>query len=156
MRYPTLLTLLGSALLVSGCEKYALDRQMDELCRKDGGLQVYEFVTLPSSRFDERGELKRLNVGGKDLTDPAARFGPEYHLEIDRKILKTGDPLAGEGRLTRYEYRLFRVADKKLLGVSVSYWRSGGDFITFAHHSSKNCPAATREVSIEAVFVKGE
>lgn len=156
MRYPTLLTLLGSALLVSGCEKYALDRQMEELCKKDGGLTVYEFVTLPSSRFDARGELKRLNRMGADLNESATRYGPEYRLETNTTILKSGDPVAGEGRLTRYEYRLFRVADKKLLGVSVSYWRSGGDFIAYAHHSSKNCPAATREASIEAVFVKGE
>lgn len=43
-----------AAILASlaGCEKYALDRQMAELCKKDGGLEVYETVTLPRSAFD--------------------------------------------------------------------------------------------------------
>lgn len=36
---------------LNGCEKYALDRQMRELCEKDGGTKVYETVILPKNIF---------------------------------------------------------------------------------------------------------
>ncbi len=45
-----------AALALSGCEKFALDRQMEELCKKDGGVKIYETVTLPASMFDRLGD----------------------------------------------------------------------------------------------------
>ena len=42
--------------LISGCEKFELDRQMEELCKKDGGVRVYETVKLPPELFDQNGD----------------------------------------------------------------------------------------------------
>ena len=56
------LFVLLAAVAISGCEKYALDRQMEELCKKDGGVRIFEHVKLPANRFDEHGNLKRVTV----------------------------------------------------------------------------------------------
>jgi len=50
---------LGTVAMIfvlTGCEKFALDRQMEDLCKKDGGVKVYETVTLPASMFDQLGD----------------------------------------------------------------------------------------------------
>lgn len=77
-----LIYLIASLMLVSlvGCEKYALDRQMAELCKKDGGLKVYETVTLPRSSFDPTGYLIRqtLTDPSKPLTSVGVLVGGEY------------------------------------------------------------------------------
>ena len=38
-----------------GGEKAVLDRQVRELCAKDGGIKVYETVKLPAEKFNEWG-----------------------------------------------------------------------------------------------------
>ncbi len=38
-----------------GGEKVLMDRKVDRLCSKDGGIEVYETVVLPSERFDKWG-----------------------------------------------------------------------------------------------------
>ena len=48
-------TLAAALLLLTVCEKFALDRQMEELCKKGGGVKVYETVTLPPEMFDQWG-----------------------------------------------------------------------------------------------------
>jgi hypothetical protein len=142
-----------SALSLPACEKYALDHRMDDLCKKDGGLIVYERITLPASRFDENGEIiLRRPIG----LDHQGVYGPEYRLITDQTSIKEGDPVRGEGRLVRTERRLVRVSDDKLLGLAIRYGRSGGDLIAFPHFSSKSCPPPGAGNSIESVFLKGE
>jgi len=48
------LATLGATLL-AGCEKHDLDKRMGELCRKNGGVTVYETVRLPESEFSKDG-----------------------------------------------------------------------------------------------------
>ena len=50
--------LLLLVLLLAGCEKHRLDEQVKELCAKDGGVRIYETVTLPREVFTEYGDLK--------------------------------------------------------------------------------------------------
>lgn len=145
------LIVLLPLLLLAGCEKYALDRQMEELCKKDGGLTIYEKVKLPASRFDSNGEI--IPIRPIHL-NPEGRYGPEYKLITNRKILKKGDPVKGEGRLERTELTLMRVRDQKILAIAVRYSRIGGDFIAYSHFSSKACPGSDRNQSIESVFIK--
>jgi len=41
-------------LSITGCttpSQWIADAQVDELCTKDGGIKVYETVTLPKERF---------------------------------------------------------------------------------------------------------
>ena len=52
-RSAAVISLAATLLLtLAGCERWALDRKMEELCRKDGGVKVYETVTLPPKEFE--------------------------------------------------------------------------------------------------------
>lgn len=153
MRNVILIAIIALTIPLGGCEKYELDRQMEKLCKKDGGVTIYEKITLPSDRFDSNGEI--IPIRPVHL-NPEGVYGPEYRLITLRTTLKEGDPVRGEGRLDRTERRLIRLSDGKLLAVAVRYGRSGGDLIAYAHFSSKSCPPPTREISIESTFVKGE
>jgi hypothetical protein len=143
-------------LALAGCEKWELDRRMEELCKKDGGVRVFEHVRLPKQRFDEHGEVKPVLSPDELVKDPGGRYGPDFRLITSTEWLKAGESLKGQGRLRRTEYQLVRVADGKVLGVAVRYGRTGGDFVAYAHPSSASCPEPSRATSIEAVFVIGE
>ncbi len=146
---------VGITWMLTGCEKFALDRQMEELCKKDGGVKVYETITLPPDMFDQWGDPFP-GWRGRKLED---RLGPEYRYVVETVYLKQGDPLKGEGRLVRFSKRIYRHADGKLIGEAISYGRSGGDFIAYAHPTSKHCPVyqSDSEGLIKSVFInKGE
>lgn len=150
MKMRWLVALLVS-LLLAGCEKFALDRQMEELCKKDGGIKVYETVKLPASMFDQWGDP----FPGWRGRSQEERFGREYRYVFTMTYLKEGDPLRGEGRLQKYSYQIFRRSDNKLMGEAVSYGRSGGDFIAYAHPTSNHCPVDFSESElIRSVFIR--
>lgn len=142
-----------TTLWLSGCEKYELDRRMEELCKKDGGIRVYETVKLSASMFDQNGDPF---PGWRGRPDEE-RLGKEYRLVRTTTILKDGEPMRGQGQLSRYEYRTVRLADQKILGEAVSYGRSGGDFLAVGHFTSKGCPEKLGVPTslIQAVFIKG-
>jgi len=132
-----LLLLITSVWLLSGCEKYWLDKQMEELCAKDGGIQVFETVQLPPEMFDRNGDAF---PGWRSRTE-AQRYGDGYELRRTETVLKAGDPIHGQGKLSRYEWTISRRTDGKVLGKGIVYGRSGGDFIVVDHFTSKTCPA---------------
>jgi len=141
---------VGLLVLFSGCEKLSLDRQMEDLCRKDGGVKVYETVTLPPEMFDQWGDP----FPGWRGRNPEDRLGQEYRYFMEIIDIKRGDALKGEGELRRFATRIHRRSDNKLMGESISYGRSGGDFIAFAHPTSRSCPASQSESDlIRAVFL---
>jgi hypothetical protein len=147
------LILTAALLLLTGCEKFALDRQMEELCKKDGGVKVYETVTLPPEMFDQWGDpfpgWRKKVLQGK----PEERLGSEYRYVVETVYLKQGDPLKGEGRLSRHITRIVRLSGNKLMGEAISYGRAGGDFIAYAHPTSKSCPVIQSESDlIRGVF----
>ncbi len=152
----TRLLLAATLFLLTGCEKFALDRQMEELCKKDGGVKVYETVTLPPEMFDQWGDPFPGWRGRVLQGKPEERLGPDYRYVVERHYLKEGDPLKGEGRLTRHVTQIIRRADNKLMGEAVSYGRSGGDFIAYAHPTSKSCPTYKTDDDwvIKSVFLK--
>jgi hypothetical protein len=141
-----------AALALSGCEKFALDRQMEELCKKDGGVKVYETVTLPPDMFDQWGDPFP-GWRGRPLEE---RLGSAYRYVVETVYLKQGDPLKGEGQLRRTSERIYRRSDGKLIGEAISYGRSGGDFIVYAHPTSNHCPIyqSDSEGLIKSVFRK--
>ena len=143
---------IAAMAFLPGCEKFALDRQMDDLCKKDGGVKVYETVTLPAAMFDTLGDP----FPGWPKRTIEDRFGPSYRFVVETRFLKNGDPQKGEGRLARTSKRIYRRADGMLLGESITYGRSGGDFIAFSHPSSNSCPVYPNESDtvIRSVFLK--
>ena len=147
-----LVILLLPLLLLAGCEKDALDRQMQELCKKDGGVKVFEKIKLPPERFDDSGKIKRLLQPDGSAVSYDKNFEPDYKIESSTHIIKDGDPIKGQGKLVRYEYKLIRTYDNKIMAISVSYSRIGGDFIIIDHWSSSECP--NKGESLNLAFIK--
>jgi hypothetical protein len=143
------------ALGTSGCERWRLDRQMESLCQKDGGIKVYETVTLPASEFGPTGEPRfSRRVPGTAREDI---LGPEYRYGSNREIL-VGDaqPKHGTGQLVRLHWTIHRRSDNKLLGEQTEYRRSGGDLFTFGFQpGNASCPRFERDVE-QLVFIKGD
>lgn len=124
------LLLFFGVVALAGClrEKDRLDAQVREMCAKDGGMKVYEKVTLPSEKFDQFGVV---NVPIKAL----AKEWDDFFYEWDTVYYKKGNPA-----LWRSHFKLVRRSDGKLLGESVAYSRRGGDFPGPWHDSSYRCP----------------
>lgn len=144
-----------TVLALSGCERYALDHKMEELCKKDGGIKVYETVTLPASEFSTTGEpLARYIPLAKGVDD---YLGPDYRYvrDIDVLVGKDADTEKGAGRLTRVYYAIYRRADQRLLGEAVSYGRGGGDGVTFGFQPSGDYCPKPRPDLISSVFKRG-
>lgn len=148
--------LAASLFILAGCERWALDRQMEELCKKDGGVKVYETVKLPASEFSNTGQpLTRYIPLAKSDAD---YLGPDYRYVRKRDILvgQQANAEKGEGQLTRWHHAIYRRSDGRLLGESVSYARAGGDGLTFGFQpSGKNCPVPSIDLA-QSVFIKGE
>ena len=139
-------------LLLSCSEKYVLDWKMAQLCKKDGGLKIYEKAKLPAERFDENGRIKELIGPNGRLVTWQKSFEPDYKIESSRLTIKDGEPVKGQGKLYRVEDRLIRNSDGKLMAASVYYGRIGGDFFYIDHFSSNGCPKAGRD--LELAFTK--
>ena len=148
------LSAVSALFALTGCEKFALDRQLTELCEKDGGVKIYEAVKLPGTMFDQWGDPF---PGWRGRTKEQ-RLGVDYLYSVEVLHLKRGDPLKGEGRLEKRIERISRRSDGKLLGEAISYGRSGGDFIAYSHPSSTHCPIYRddSESLIKSVFAKKE
>lgn len=144
-----------SLISLAGCERWELDRQMEALCKKDGGVKVYETVTLPASEFSNIGQpLARFAQQAQSIED---HLGPEYRYtwQEDMLVGAMAKPEKGDGQLIRLHISIFRRSDGHLLGESISYSRSGGDGFTFGFQPSGNhCPQPRVDV-INSVFIKG-
>lgn len=150
--FASAITFVGFSL--SGCEKAALDRQVEELCKKDGGVKVYEKVVLPPEMFDRWGDP----FPGWQGRKPEDRLGPDYRYVTKTIYLKKGDPIKvfSEGELKQSTEKIVRVSDGKLMGQSIVYSRFGGEMILLGHPSAHVCPIykSQEEMLIRSVFLK--
>lgn len=143
-------TLLIPLLLgLTGCEraKTKLDREVDRLCAIDGGVHIYETVTLSKENFGPNGEVfpqYRLDIirGGG--------LGPEYQWTSAKQEIVQGDP-----SLTRWEQKVTRIKDEKILGKRTVYIRGGGDFLGPWAPSEYSCRGAPGDL-VKEVFFKEE
>ena len=154
-----LLLLIPALVLAAGCERSLLDQQMESLCRNDGGVVINETVKLPAAEFDATGRvIARPFVSEADgvWTQIA---GDSYRIQYTTIVIKEGNPFSGffsEGQLVRYVTAIHRVPDKKLMGVEVSYGRTGGE-IALGHPSQSYCPNPRVSPGVvEAVFLKAK
>jgi hypothetical protein len=119
--------ILATPTWVSNGVKAHYDRQVRELCAKDGGVRVYETVRLPVLEF----ELWR-NSGGFSDNKPM----DSYFSNLEINHIRWGNP-----DLMRYNYRIVRRSDGKVLGESIRYVRSGGDLPgPWERGTSFSCP----------------
>jgi hypothetical protein len=96
-------------LALAGCEraKTRLDREVDRLCAKDGGVRVYETVRLPKENFGPDGDMF---PPFKGLRGDKGRYGPDYTDVLDFEILHAGNPA-----LERKRLQIVRRSDGKVL-----------------------------------------
>ena len=136
-------------------EKVRLDREVERLCAIDGGVKVYETVTLPPDKFDKWGQINFY-----DPTQGEKALGPEYIFQLDMHYYKKGHPVsqgAQEISMRRDHFKIIRKSDMKLLGEVVKYHRAGGDLPGPWMPSSYHCPGvleANDIVLIHKIFIK--
>lgn len=134
---------LSAPLLVSNAVKAYYDRQVREMCAKDGGVRVYETVRLPAEKFNQWGQVRI-------PTKQSAKPDDEYFYESSTNYLRNGNPEIWQSR-----YKVYRQADNKLLGESSGYVRRGGDLPGPWHESSFGCPENTDITDLnKQIFVR--
>lgn len=105
-----------------------LDQQVREMCAKDGGVKVFETVTLPADKFNEYDQVR---VPAKAYLKPE----DEYFYEDGSRYLQKGNP-----EIWRNHFRIIRRSDGKVMGETISYTRRGGGLPGPWHPSSFGCP----------------
>ena len=122
-----------------------LDAQVRELCAKDGGIKVYETVTLPAEKFNQWGQVNFYRP-----TQGENALGSEFIFKEEHIYYQRGSP-----EMWRIRYQLFRRSDGKLLGESIGYSRRGGDPIGPWNDSSFGCPDNRGDVPfLSQIFIK--
>jgi hypothetical protein len=137
----SIITAIIAAITLLGCEQARVDAQMDELCKKDGGMKIYEKVVLPKDQF---------KYGVPIFHQTWNTSGGGYRFIAGHERLRPSKPT-----LTRYTYSVVREADRKTLGVYIVYSRIGGDIMWRpGPDSSKTCPTeGSDNTFLNAIFV---
>lgn len=126
-----------------GGNKVWYDMKVDRLCAKDGGIKVYETVTLPADRFDKWGVFSL-------PLEKKMQPGDEYYYIRDTHYYQ-----GGSSAVWRAHSQIFRVKDKKLLGETIWYARRGGDLPGPWSNSSYSCPGEAGITKLKKrIFIK--
>ena len=119
---------------IGGCEarKAYYDRQVRELCEKDGGVTVLQRMKLSAAEAKRLGTVGGfLSIPTRDRADPRS---PVF-AEDERTELRSGNL-----EIYRIEERLVWRESGRVFARVVRYARRGGDFPSFAHPSYFTCP----------------
>lgn len=127
-------------------EMWWVDRQVKELCAKDGGVTIYETVRLSPEKYDA---LRQVNF----IVTPEylLKSTDEYYSKSEHLTLQENNP-----KVLRNHYQIIRRSDDKILGEYISYGRSGGGLPGPWHGSSLLCPDPTKVKFATAIFFKGD
>jgi len=141
IKHPIGLAFLGLCLwlLFWPSEKDHLNKQMAELCKKDGGVRIYERVKLSPEMFNEWGGLKNKKFTRQNNKD-LMLIGNDYILIEESIYIKKGDLQKNEGVLLRTHSEIRRTTNNTLLAEAVQYGRAGGDRWSAGMHSIDDCP----------------
>jgi hypothetical protein len=154
-----LASLLLALELLTGCisfTKMEMDAEVDRLCAIDGGLKIYETVSLPPEKFNKKNHINFYHPSKGENA-----LGPEYIWKWDVKYLHPGGDPNASPRMWRDHLQVIRRSDGKLLGEYISYARYGGDSHFFNEliggppESSYSCPKDYKDV-LDGVFIKSE
>jgi len=133
--------LAGCLGFVPGRQSY-WDAQVKELCAKDGGVVVYERVTLTPIEY---ARLRGASGGVVIPTRKSAPPGAPYVRETEETNIHRSNP-----EVLRRETRIIRTSDNKVVSRYVTYIRIGGDIPSPAHASSFACRDVGVREDIEA------
>ena len=156
----TVTALALSLAFLTGCEANRLDRKMEELCKIDGGIKIYETVNVPASWLDEQGYPNNRTfpiryVGGGLTTQ---EISDQYIVRIQEKTIvavQDDSHLFIHGTLRRVQTTVMSTPDRRILGEETTYRRTGGDW-SLGHPGSSFCPYPnpSKDV-IQSIFKKG-
>lgn len=143
--------------LLTGCvtsTQMEMDAEVDRLCAIDGGLKIYETVSLPPEKFNKHNEINFFHFSQGENA-----LGPEYVFKWAEEFLHPGGNRMANPKMIRDHLQIFRRSDMRLLGELISYGRIGGSPIgklTGWHHpSSYYCPENLGSYKLfNGVFVK--
>jgi len=153
-----LISILLFLPLMASCatpSKSELDAEVRRLCAKDGGVKVYETVTLLPEMFNKYGQINFYKP-----TQGENALGPEYLYKWDIHDYRKGEPTvhgAQEIAMRRDHIKITRKSDMKLLGEVVTYVRAGGDLPGPWMPSSYHCPDSLKANSVilmNQIFIK--
>lgn len=136
-------------------EKDYLNAQMAELCKKDGGVKIYETVRLPAEMFNNAGNLiktKSTTSNNEHGAKYSVQYSEAYELKETVVYLKKGDLSKREGRLTRNHFELIRLSDNKVLSEAIQYNRAGGDRWSPGMHSQAHCPEGPIDIASKVLI----
>lgn len=133
---------------------YLADREVDGLCAKDGGVHVYETVTLGPENFGPDGTVfPQYELLAAQRPGHGLRYGPDYTVKFSTETLRDGRGLLMP-RLTRSVIHVVRVEGSKLLAEQVGYDRYGGDPAGPWAASSHSCSSSLYRPGFERlVFI---
>jgi hypothetical protein len=109
------------------------DHRVLEMCAKDGGIFVYERVSIPRAEYELLGGQEGMIPIPHEKNSPK---GYPFVSSGNSLLINESNP-----RVYKSEEMYLRTADKKVLAISIQYSRVGGDFpLSYAHPSSFACP----------------
>lgn len=115
---------------VPGRQSY-WDSKVKEMCKKDGGMTIYEHVKLTHRQYRELGGA--MGIVSVPLRR-TAKPGSPYVADTRYTTIHEANP-----KVYRRETSIVRTSDSKVLARQIQYMRIGGDFPSPAHESSYSC-----------------
>lgn len=145
-----LIALLLLAIGFFEATKAYWDYKVRQMCEKDGGIEVYETVSLTKEEYKRLGGSER----GLPVPNPVySNVDEEFPFIREERstTIRSNSPKVG-----RSESIIKRRSDDKILGRSVYYWRRGGDFpFGLAEGSSFGCPRPNPMLGQQVIRVVG-
>ena len=124
------------------------DAKVREMCAKDGGIVVFERVSLSAK------DVERLGGKGKDIPLPERRSAgteAKFVSETQITVIRPTNP-----EIRRYQVDIYAVEDNRRLAQYIAYSRGGGDFPTYAHPSSYACNSEITSIGRQVFTIEGE
>lgn len=128
----TLVLMLTLAVAFFEGRKAYWDYRVREMCTKDGGVRLFDYVTISRK---EAGLLPHIGDLLGVTPEALAKQEEPVFSRITQSVLREGQP-----RVTRYEQVIIRRLDGRVVATAVTYARGGGDFPSFAFPSGFFCP----------------
>lgn len=137
------------ALYACTTETDRLDAEAKRLCALDGGIKIYETVTLPSEKFNEYGQ-PLIPIGKDDKN-----FG-FFSTSTQEHIAGQLSQQAGDGAgLKKSTTQIVRTSDKKIMGEERIYRRHGGRLLDgYMQGGGFQCPTSEGWALERKIFLR--
>lgn len=126
------LVLIGLAILAfvyTELNKIYWDYRVKELCKKDGGVTVYETVELTQEEYIRNNGKNGFISVPSEKSNKNQKF--DFLQKRNRTTLKKSDPAVWKTKTL-----IYRKSNESILGKIVTFTRRGGGFPTGITHSS--------------------